>query len=133
MRQVLLVDFMEFRIEFDSTEAKGRILIYEEWKKGKEKRKILGEQIGSVDFCVDNVSLTVTSLDVVEKYRRKGLGRLIMGVIFSLAVYYNRKVELVSGNENASKFYRAIGMKPKSKKDSDEFVWKPRKKRNEKS
>lgn len=118
---------MDFKIEFDSIEGEGRILIYEEWKKGKDKRKILGETIGSVDFAIDNLSLSVTSLNVDEKYQRKGLGKLLMNIIFALSIYYGKKVELVSASDNASKFYKAIGMKPKSKKENDEFIWKPKK------
>ena len=122
---------MEFRIEFDSTEGKGRILVYEEWTQGKGKEKITKqilneeEPVGKVEFCVDNISLTVTNLDVVEKFRRKGFGRLLMGVIFALSIYYNKKVELVSVDD-AIPFYKAIGMRLKEK-EKDEFVWKPRK------
>ena len=116
---------MDFKIEFDLVEGKGRILIYEEWTRKKEKKRILGEEIGSVDFCVDNISLTVTNLNVNEEFRRRGLGKLLMNVIFALGVFYNRKVELVSVDD-AIPFYKVIGMRLKDK-EKDEFVWKPRK------
>jgi len=120
---------MEFRIVFDSTEATGKLFLYDAWsrKEGKEKitKQILREEpIGTVEFIVTN-AIEVTSLNVEEKYRKRGFGKLVMDIIFSLSVYYNKPVELTSADD-AIPFYKKIGMKLK-RGTTDVFVWQSKK------
>lgn len=121
---------MEFRIEVDSVEETCKLFIYEEWtrKQGKEKltKKILAEEpIATVDFVVTD-TVEVTSLAVKEEYQKRGYGRLIMDIMFSLSVFYNKPVELTSVDD-AIPFYKRIGMKLK-RGTVDVFVWQPKKK-----
>lgn len=120
---------MEFKIVFDSIEAKGTLTLYEAWTKGKGKDKtnkqILREEpIASVDYIVTD-AVEVTDLKVEEAYRKKGLGKLIMNIIMALANYYDKPIELTSVDD-AIPFYKKIGMKLK-KNTQDVFVWQPKK------
>jgi len=120
---------MEFKIEFDSVEAKGTLTIYEVWTQGKGKDKITKQilqetLVASVDFIVTD-AIEVTDLRVEEAYRKKGLGKLIMNIVMALANYYDRPIELTSVDD-AMDFYRKIGMKLK-KGTTDVFIWQPKK------
>ena len=122
---------MEFRIVFDSIEAKGTLTLYEAWTKGKGKDKInkqilQEEPIASVDYIVTD-AVEVTDLKVKEEYRKKGLGRLIMNIVMALANYYDKPIELTSADD-AIPFYKSIGMKLK-KGTKDVFIWKPKPKK----
>jgi GNAT superfamily N-acetyltransferase len=102
------------------------------------------EEVATADFCFDDTQIRVSSVDTIEKYQRKGYGRLLFAALFLLSAH-KKKPLLLWALDDAIPFYEKIGMlhldnpdvqkrikfgnvKRKDlpdKVDNDDFVWIP--------
>jgi hypothetical protein len=102
------------------------------------------KEVATADFCFDDTQIRVSSVDTVEKYQRKGYGRLLFAALFLLAQRRKMPIYLWAADD-AIPFYEKIGMlhlddssvqkrihfgnvskeKLPDKVDDDDFVWIP--------
>ena len=79
-------------------------------KTGKITIRKLKKRIGYINFSVLTTQINVDDLFVHPYYRRKGLGRLLMNMIMSMATEMRKPILLIS-THGAETFYISLNMR----------------------
>lgn len=100
-----IVSDMDLRIECTwhtriRKEQEGKILLYTKDIK-----------VGHIKFSVLSSQINVDDLRIFHRYRRRGLGRLLMGMVMSMATDMRKPVFLYSTLQSEA-FYKKLGMRP---------------------
>jgi len=106
----------DYKITIDYKDGKGKLelQIYEEWIKPKSKEKGLylkEDWIVELDYGIEKGKLMIDSIDVVDEYQRKGLGRLTMNIMKDIVRYLGLKEIELTSSSDATGFYRKLGFK----------------------
>ena len=106
----------DYKITIDYKDGKGKLelQIYEEWIKPKSKEKGLHlkeDWIVELDYGIEKGKLMIDSIDVVDEYQRKGLGRLTMNIMKDIVRYLGLKEIELTSSSDATGFYRKLGFK----------------------
>ena len=106
----------DYKITIDYKDGKGKLelQIYEEWIKPKSKEKGLhfkDDWIVELDYGIEKGKLMIDSIDVVDEYHRKGLGRFTINIIKDIVRYLGLKEIELTSSSDATGFYKKLGFK----------------------